>query len=110
MFKYVSSIEESKSHSNLHKISSVYNDTYIPRKKSIPMNQLNDINAKSSFNSLTPHQKNVQISPLFKHVTNSQYNEENEINNNYNIKDSLKLIPFHLFIKVLDVILNENNI
>ena len=30
-------------------------------------------------------------------------------NNDYNIKDSLKLIPFHLFINVLDVILNQKN-
>ena len=102
MLKYVSSIEESKSQANLLQFKPFQNDTNIIRKQSVKTYHLNDNLIKSSFNSLTPHQKKIPIGIL---NTNFQENE----NKNYNIKDSLKLIPFHLFINVLDVILNQNN-
>ncbi len=35
--------------------------------------------------------------------------EEKEVLLNYKIEDSFKLIPFNLFINVIDVILNQNN-
>ena len=35
--------------------------------------------------------------------------EEKEELLNYKIEDYLKLIPFNLFINVIDVILNQNN-
>ena len=108
MLRYIQSIEEYKSHANLTK-KIFLNDSNIGRKKSVPVNyQIND-NSKTSFNSLS-HQSNIPISPIFKGITNIQNEmEEKEVSLNYKIEDSLKLIPFNLFINVIEVILNQNN-
>ena len=101
MLKYVTSIEESKSQANLIKMKPFLNDSKITRKQSVKNHKKRDNSIKSSFNSLTPHQKTISFL--------SNLNPQDIENNEYNIKDSLKLIPFHLFINVLDVILNQNN-
>ena len=102
MLKYVTLIEESKSQANLIKYKPFLNDINISRKQSVKNYHITtDNSTTSSFNSLTPHLKKI----TFPKNLNVQEIE----NNDYNIKDSLKLIPFHLFINVLDVILNQKN-
>ena len=82
MLKYVTSIEESKSQANLIKMKPFLNDSKITRKQSVKNHKKRDNSIKSSFNSLTPHQKTISFL--------SNLNPQDIENNEYNIKDSLK--------------------